>query len=376
MAGEHIESEAHSGDGSNGASMSVAAQRAATLAALESGEHLADGTDAKPAKSKPVETDDADDSDDDLEADDDTADADVDEERDEVVADESDDDDDEEEREDEDEEEVDPAKEPDLAKRLDKVRRAERRSKETIARERSTFEKERDEFIAQWKPRVEAAAKFEKLAGRVRYNLVEVLAELGVNVEDDGEELARELYAHSKKGGADPNNKAAVARSRRERELMDEVRELKKRVEDREQTEKQTAAQRQQEEQTKAYISRVAKAASDAQPLVKKLLTTDTARAHSIIASAAVALLDELGEEPSRTRVLARAEKMWRRELKKIGVDPDAIAKAPAQVAGSAKKTAPVAKGNDVKKTGTTPAKTIRDHRAETLRKLESGELD
>jgi hypothetical protein len=372
MAGEHTESGAHTGEGSNGASTSIAAQRAATLAALESGEHLDDVADAKPAKAVEKD-DDVEEADDEFETADQDSD-DEDEERDEVDAEESDDDEKDDVEESDDEDEVDASKEPDLAKRLDKVRRAERRSKETIARERATFEKERDEFISQWKPRVEAAAKFEKLAGRVRYNLVEVLSELGVNVEDDGEELARELYAHSKKGGADPNNKAAVAKSRRERELMDKVSSLEKRLEERENTEKQTAAQRQQEEQTKAYITRVAKAAGDAQPLVKKLLSTDAERAHAIIAAAAVELLDELGEEPSRTRVLARAEKKWRRELKRIGVDPDVIAKTPPPLAG--KKTAPVAKGKDAKKPDATPAKTLKDHRAETLRKLETGEID
>ncbi len=349
---------------SNGHS-ALASQRAATLAALEAGEHL---SDEKPAEEKPATSED--------EEEDETEDV-EDESDDDEESDDSESDEDEDDSEDDDEGKVE-AKDPDLAKRLTAVRKAERRSKELIAKERATFERERDQFISEWKPKIEAAEKFEALKAGVRYKAVDVLRELGLP-EDDFEDVARELYAFSKKGAEDPKNKEAAIRSRRERELVDEVRELKKWRDDKEASEKRREAESKVERETQAWITKVTKRIDDDQPLLKRLAATSESDVARFIAAAATSLIDELGMAPSPKRTIARAEKLYRKELRRLGVDPDAVVKAPTSLSkadkAAVKKAVPTKKVEADAKAETAP-KTLREQRAETLRLIEEGKLD
>jgi hypothetical protein len=354
----------------NGVSDSLAAQRAATLAALEAGEHLGeDAEPEKPAAKKPAEK---------VEqtevADEKESDKDVDEDED------LDEDDDEEDLDDDADDEEDGAqvaKDPEVAKKIAQVQKAERRAKEMLARERATFDREREAFVAEWKPKVEAAEKFAQLKNKARYDLVSVLQELGLS-EDDFEDGARELYAYSKKGAADPANKAAVARARKERELADEIRELKKWRDEREATDQKRLAEEEQIRQGKAIVGKIAKAVSDEQPLLKHLLATNVDRGEEILAAAAGQLWDELGSQPSRKRVLKRAERLYRTELKRLGIDPAVVAKA--DPAKKSTKTAEKKAESTTEKTAASTdgavAKSPKEQRADVLRLLQEGKYD
>lgn len=236
-------------------------------------------------------------------------------------------DDDDSDLEDEEEEAAKAKVDPEVAKRLAAVRRTEERAREQLARERQKLDAERETWNTQQKERLAKLERFEQLATRARYNVVEVLSELGVG-EDDFEEAAREIYAHSKKAASDPKLKEATARSRRERELADEVKALKAKFEEREKTE----AEKQQEAEVRRgiehYVSSVAKAVPDTLPLAKQLIRSNPAKAHAKIEAIAAKIARENpGTVPDAKLVLRELEKDRRRTLRDLGIDPKSLQK-------------------------------------------------
>jgi hypothetical protein len=167
------------------------------------------------------------------------------------------------------------------AKRMEKVRRTEQRARERQQQVETEWTKKRDaevaKFEADWKPRVEKAERFEALSKNAKYRMVDIARELGLS-DEDLELAAHDLYAHSKKGSEDPKRREAIARTKRERELSDEVAQLKKRTEEREATEKQREEQTSKRAAVEGYLDDVAKAATDKVPLAKKYLAANPRR--------------------------------------------------------------------------------------------------
>lgn len=225
-------------------------------------------------------------------------------------------------------EDKDDGTDPDKSKRLDAVRRREQRSREAIAKERRAFEHERDAFVKEWKPRIEAAEQFQamKARGVNPYNAVDVLRELGLH-DDDFEEAGRAVFAASKTGAADPKNKEAIARSKRERELADEIRELKKWRDDREANEKQTAEQAENSRQAERYLDGVVKAAPSG-TLSAQLLEKDPKKARVMYAKIADRLWERTGERPAPKAIHAAYDKHRAKELRALGIDPATLTKS------------------------------------------------
>lgn len=325
---DQVESDTAATGGALSFEQQLAADRAAFLAGDDEyagDDGVAQPSDTKkPTEKKPAKPDDDSDLDEDDVATDD-AEADVDEDtvdKEEPEA-EADDDSDL----DEDEPAAAKAKvDPETAKRLAAVRRTEERAREQLARDRATFERERETAQAQLKERFEKVERFEKLAARARYNPVEILTELGLT-EDDFEDAARDIYAHSKKAASDPKLKEATARSRRERELADEVRALKAKVDEREKsetTEKQKAEARKGVE---AYVAKIAKSVPETLPLAKQLIKSNPAKAHAKIEAIANRLAIETGSVPDAKAVLKQLEKDRRQALRDVGIDPKSLQK-------------------------------------------------
>lgn len=290
------------------------------------------GTVAKPKKpAKPVVDDDEDldDDADDAEVEDDAKDETADDDHEDDESDQDDDsdlDDDKEEKPD-----------ADTAKRLEKIRRTEQRSRDQITKLQADFARERDSFIAEWKPKVEAAEKFEALKAQVKSNTVGVLLELGMTKEDF-EFASHELYAESNaKGADDPKRRAAIAASKRERELASEVAKLKKRDEERDERETSTAQLQREQAQLDAYVEDVAKAASDKLPLSKKYLEANPKKARAKLVELANELTIATGSAPEPRDVMKALEKDRRRVLRELGIDPKTL--TPAQVAAAANGT-------------------------------------
>lgn len=271
-----------------------------------------------------------------LDDDDDDADADVasDDDEDEDP-DEDDDEEDLDDDEDEDED-LDDAKakskaklDPEDAKRVRLLEKQEKRMRADIARERDSFERERQAFVAEWQPRIEQAEKLQKLIDGAKnpYKVIELLSTAGMS-EDDLFETAQVLFAHSSKGKTDPKNREAIAHRQTLREMREELAELRRRDADRAANEQKAAEQAAADRELDAYLTRVTKKTTDETPLMKRYLDKSPTKAREAIERATARLARKLGALPKPAAVLRAAEKERRRELRDMGVDVDAIIKA------------------------------------------------
>lgn len=359
MAGEHSETTAHGDEGSastNGASglsyeQIIARDRAAFLeeggGADDAADEASSKKPAKPSKSKPVDEDEhRDESDDDADLDDD-------EDADEVASDDDTDADDDSDNKAEDDdsdldEDDDEEKggDSETSKRLEQVKRTDKRLREKReadfeAREQKLRKLEAD-IEAAWKPRVEKAEKFERLAERAKTHAADVLLELGLT-EDDLEYAARDIYAHSKKGSEDPKNKEAAARSRREREQAEEIRRLKDRLDNREKTEAERQKEADERKAIDAHLDRFASAAkkTDRYPLARSYLAKNPQAARADLEVVAGRLAQQLRAMPSDKDVIKAFEKDRRRVLREHGIDPKKFtASSSAAITADTKKTA------------------------------------
>jgi hypothetical protein len=329
VAGENVETA------SNGTAVSASDLREQILASIPS-------EDAPEAKPEPEE-----------EAEDDQEDA--------VEASPDETEDSEEEADVEDEDSDEEAKpDPKAAKGLDAVRLAEKRSREVIARERQTLTAEREQHKAE----LEQLAEFRGHAKRIKYDPGAVLRTLGAS-EDDFEIIAQALYAESKAGAADPKRKEAATRLLREREKEDKLTATEKRLED---LEKRLEAQRQEEAVSREaadFYEQMNAAAAAKFPLVAHMLKVDQEDSVQALVSAYERVMKRTGGKPKPAAVVAEYDRAERARLKRIGVDPDTLAKAKITAKPGAKpvadKSAPI-KG----------AKT----RDEILAELDDAELD
>lgn len=328
----------------------------------------ADEKPAKPAPKKPAPVED--DIEDDATGEGDADEVDLDDDADDVELDDEDDaaaDDD----------DGEPAKDADTSKRMDAVRRREQRSREQLAKERKSFEGERDAFVSEWKPKIEAAQSFEKLKakGVNAYNALEVLQALGLP-EAELEETGRAIYAASPKMAADPKNKEAIARAKRERERDDEVKELRRKLEEREAGEKKAAEAQKNQKAYEAYMDRVVKAAP-AGTLAAHYLKESPAKTRTDLGRVAVKLAERDGKEPTAKQVYAAYEKVQAKRLRSYGLDPATIVKAaPVVVKKDPKAGEKTNAGKITVENGAKPdSKPDSPTRADIIAELESGDL-
>lgn len=223
---------------------------------------------------------------------------------------------------------IDPA----AQKRMEGIQRAEKKMRDRIAAERA----EADKIIAEWKPKIEKAEKFESLAKRAKYAAADVLAELGLT-EDDFESAARDLYSRSKAGAKDPKARVAVERNAREREKDDRIASLEKKLDDLANGLTSERANAQATAAVTKYVDDTVKRATtgDDAPIIKKWLATNPARARAQLEAEGNHLAREMGGVPDHADVVARLEAKRREELTADGFDVDAwLARDPEKPAG------------------------------------------
>src|ERR1700733_12496996 len=156
-------------------------------------------------------------------------------------------------------------------KSLAKLRRTEQRMREQVAAERRDFESEKQRFVAEWKPKIDAYQEFERLKGRAKSDPVGALRALGVT-ESDLEEISQVLYGMSPAGQKDPKYRQHAQQLMRERELREELRSTQDQVRElREQTSR-AAEQDATSREVQRYIDRCGKSATDDTPLLKREL--------------------------------------------------------------------------------------------------------
>ncbi len=384
MAGEQTESVAQ-GE-SNGvathappverASMTRAQQDAADRAAFMAGDETAE--EVAPVKAKvvkrPVEVEDDAESDTEVEALEDA----VEEEEDDLEL-----DDDEDEEAVEDEEEAEPTKaktdDPELAKRLAQVRKHEKRVREqSDARDRA-FERERESFVSEWKPKIEEYQKFEQLKSK-RSDVVGVLKSLGYT-DEDFDWIAPVVHGLSKTGAADPKYRDYAKRLMSEREMKEESAAARREAAEVKEMLASRDAQADADRKIDAYRERILKSTSDT-PKLKKQLEMAPKATRTALDRHALKLAEKSGGlvdpkivarsyEKKLTAIVERAKRL-------AGDDAEVETAAPA-IKAKAKSTA--IKVVDKTKTAAPAQKNgslipSREEMIDRMRKIDRGELD
>lgn len=231
---------------------------------------------------------------------------------------------DDEESDEEDESEADDEDEDEEPAGLAQVRKAEQRMRAKLDAERADLDKAKAAHAQD----VNAVQEFRELAKRARYDRVGVLMALGVT-QDQFADISREFWAHSEEGAKDPKLKDAIAKTAKERAQADEIAELRKRLDEKDASEKEAAQKSMNARRAEAYIDSIAKAATTkVSPLAAHFLAKSPERTKMRLGEIAMAMMDETGEKPSRREVLAAYEKLRAAELRELDLDPKQYSKA------------------------------------------------
>lgn len=218
---------------------------------------------------------------------------------------------------------------PELARRLEKIQRQEKRAKDAVAEARAELERERAAFSKEqeeWRPKVE---RFQKLVERAKYDPVAVLVELGFE-DGDFEPAARQLYAHSVEGRKDPSLREQSARTLRDRETTSRLEQIEaenKKLREEMQEREQRATE---EQRIAAYMGRVEKAAGDDTPLVSRMLEKAPEKTRAQLRQVAEHLYEQTGEAADPADVVAKLEEVRRAEFEELGFDIPAAGKRAA----------------------------------------------
>ncbi len=264
---------------------------------------------------------------------------------------------------------------PELAKRLEAVQRAEKRAKEEIARAKAELEAERKKLD----PDLAELKELRDLVKRARMRDPDALLKLADAQAEDAEDLARGLFRMSPKARENPANRDEVARTVRERELAAKAEaalaradEAMKRLADYEANERNAR-------ESAAYFDATSKAVSDETPVLRSMLERNPTLARQRIQMARDYFYQQTGEVPEPADLLRELEQVERNELVARGIDPDvALKSAPSRPAPVANRPAGKTLSNDLTKS-TSPRpdpKTPEEEKADLLKALESGQFD
>lgn len=274
------------------------------------------------------------------------------------------------------------AKDPETAKRLSVIQKAEKRSREQLTKEREDAKAEilkmRRQLEEEWQPRLKQAENFEQLKKRARIDPAGVLASLGLT-DDDMEPAARQVYSRSKAAAADPKNRDAADRAMREREQGDSLAAMQKRIDELENgirsRDQKAIAQREAER----YIDSVSKAIGDNAPLVRAVMAKNPDKARYEFGRIALSLAErDGGEVPDPEDVIAEYERSRRTELEELGIDPATVIKAkkPEEPKKPPAKTLGSDATRSMTQTKANAAATYKEKKRELLRAMERDSLD
>lgn len=279
-----------------------------------------------------------------------------------------------------------PADEPvddKTAKGIAAIDRRAAKFREEQAAAKAEIELERAE-LARMRAEVSGkASSFEELQKLAKRDPIAALAKLGIDSEDDWENVGRGAYPRTKAGKADPRAQPAVAQTARERELADKLAEVDQKLAKIDETMRQRDAQSQSQKFVSDYLDSAVKAIpADKPTLIAKLLAKSPEKARQALLQTGVRMeRDAMAAEgatkydpsftPSHAEVIAEYEKGRRAELEEQGVDVDALL-APPKPAAPAPAQKPAATLDPTSPTGTRPTNGSPT-RAEKLRAVTEG---
>lgn len=243
--------------------------------------------------------------------------------------------------------------EPEVAKKLAKVQKAEARSRAMIAQERADLERRE----AQFKEKFEAYGNFEKASKRVNYDPLGVLKQLGLH-EDNYELAAQQLYSHSKAAAANPKSRDAAQRALREREAFDRAEKAESEVQKLRDELMQEKQQMTEQRRIEAYVDGLVSTVSKKAPLLSRLVAKNSDKARLQLAQKAYSMAQESGDTPTAAEVVAALEKDKLDEYIAMGGDVSKLKAAPKPVETNGKKVA-AGKAKPVSKNGHDPNKKL-----------------
>jgi len=256
-------------------------------------------------------------------------------------------------------------------KGIDKVRHAEQRMRARMAEQQKAFESERDQFIAEWKPKIEKAERLESLIARAKnpFEIVHLAREAGMS-EDDMATAGSVLFANSSKGKADPKNAQVIAQSERERQQAERIEKLEARDREREESAKRAEQAANDNARAQAIIDGFVKAVKpERSPLLAAALQNDKEDTHAELGQITIRMIDATGQMPSAKAVHAEFERIEAKRLKRYGVENTAAKTAPTT------KAAPtVIKTNGAKTNGTKTEPKTNPSKMDILSELEEME--
>lgn len=264
---------------------------------------------------------------------------------------------------------------------LARVQAQAKRERDAIAKERAELEQR----IADIEKKAAGTDRLSKLVARVEsgddVDIIEAMEAIGVKPERRAH-VAKVLYANRPE--AKPEEREAATQLQRSQATTTAAERALKELAELRAELKQRDEMSAYQQAWGGFFGDVAKGDTSEAPLFKAALTNDRAGTERTVREITQQYLTENGELPDVGDVIAHFEKNTRAQLKKFGLDP-AAAKADEKKTGQ--KTTTQA---DEKKTGktlspdlstSTPAvprnaKSLEEHRAETLAMLESGKLE
>jgi len=287
---------------------------------------------------------------------------------------------------------------PEASKRVAQIQQAELRAKANVAKARAELEERTRAIETEWAPKVKAAKDFADLmakAAKARSNpalLVDVFRALGFS-EDHYEPVAQTLYSMSKAGQADPQRRAQAEKLLRDREGMDELAATQRRLDELENKLSERDHQGEFAQLQGEYLGNTIASIGDEHPIARAVLAKATGGKTPAERAAAaskmkafrgklwditVELTNELGgDAPDFADVITRYETMRRAELEELGVAPPTAIDPKKNGQSAGKKTPAQTLSVDLS-TPRVPRTNAggREHRDETRRMLEAGQLE
>ena len=230
---------------------------------------------------------------------------------------------------------------PVIAQRLARIKKAESRSREQIAklqsetkekekRSRSEFDSDVTRKLSEFRQRESDLAAREAKIERARVDPVGFYKALGAD-EKEFEKIAEQFYRSSEAAAADPKNKAIVEQMRRENEQKSEVEQLKAKVASWEAKEAQKVESEKRSSEEKQFLDGVAKAAAesssaaladdDPSHVVAKAMALDPEETREEIKKLAYKMMASDGVSPDSDDVIVEYSKQKSAQLKKLGID-------------------------------------------------------
>ncbi len=236
---------------------------------------------------------------------------------------------------------VDEPPDPAAAKGIEAIEKRDQRARAALAADQAKWKAERDlevAEIARMRADFTKGPDFDalkKLPPARRALEVMKLAGLDPDDEDAMEVIARDTYARSKSGKADPKNKAYADQVGEKQALTAEIEELKRQIAE-VSGEFKTRDQRAQMEHFQAqYLDAAVKAVPADPSFIGLGLAANPGKARASLLSIGQRLESESGETPTHAEVIAEYEATRRAELADTGLSTaqiDALLQKPAPV--------------------------------------------